>query len=523
MWPAHFIWTYYCVLKTAKLGLVLKIFSLVALPFPLLLSPALSVLGSLLVGIGYGFFAPLIATFEAAGEQVVDKLYHCFADGCVDTVKGACTLVVDFTDFCFHSYFSYMDDLIENLGAGENPMDIKLTKLPSCLLVSLIGTLVDVPMISIVALCKSPYMLIKGWQRLFHDLIGREGPFLETVCVPFAGLAILLWPLAVIGAVITAFLCSFLLGFYGGIVVHQEDSFRMGIAYIVSVISIFDEYTNDLLYLREGSCFPRPKYRKSNADRELLENKEEVEKKKAQNGKVLSSSNTAKLATQRSTLKETIQQLKPIQIWDWLFMSCEINGRILFGEGLITVEDIEECIVKGKCKKLSIRLPSWCILQCLLQSVKSDTYGLRISDEVELTNFNWPRDKVFDWILGPLLIIKEQVRKLQLKENEEACLRKLILIGKNEKPEDWDEVGFPSDDHVRRAQLQAILRRLQGIVANMSRIPSFRRRFNSLIKSLYLEAIKTGAFGSQIGESSSSSSSWKKRNKHMMKSNSLDV
>lgn len=81
------------------------------------------------------------------------------------------------------------------------------------------------------------------------------------------------------------------------------------------------------------------------------------------------------------------------------------------------------------------------------------------ADEVEVTNFNWPKDKVLDWILGPLLIIKEQVRKLQLKENEEACLRKLILVGKNEKPEDWDEVGFPSDDNVRRAQLQAILRR----------------------------------------------------------------
>ena len=25
----------------------------------------------------------------------------------------------------------------------------------------------------------------------------------------------------------------------------------------VSVVSLFDEYVNDLLYLREGSCFPR--------------------------------------------------------------------------------------------------------------------------------------------------------------------------------------------------------------------------------------------------------------------------
>lgn len=54
-------------------------FSVVVLPFPLLLWPALGILGSLLVGIGYGFFAPLIATFEAAGEQVVEKFYHCFA------------------------------------------------------------------------------------------------------------------------------------------------------------------------------------------------------------------------------------------------------------------------------------------------------------------------------------------------------------------------------------------------------------------------------------------------------------
>lgn len=136
--------------------------------------------------------------------------------------------------------------------------------------------------------------------------MGREGPFLETVCVPFAGLAIVLWPLAVLGAVLASFFSSFFLGLYAGVIVHQvcavitsfllhssnswqiiienaeilhvsslifisdyeywwvfcpvciqEDSVRMGLAYIVSVISLFDEYANDLLYLTEGSCFPR--------------------------------------------------------------------------------------------------------------------------------------------------------------------------------------------------------------------------------------------------------------------------
>lgn len=52
---------------------------LLLLPVPLVLWPVIGIGGSLLGGIGYGFFAPLLATFEAVGENVKDKLYHCFA------------------------------------------------------------------------------------------------------------------------------------------------------------------------------------------------------------------------------------------------------------------------------------------------------------------------------------------------------------------------------------------------------------------------------------------------------------
>lgn len=97
----------------------------------------------------------------------------------------------------------------------------RLAKLPSCLLVILIAVPVDVLLITAVALWKSPYMLFRGWKRLLEDLIGREGPFLETVCVPFAGLAIILWPLAVLGAVIGAIISSFFLALYSGVIVHQ--------------------------------------------------------------------------------------------------------------------------------------------------------------------------------------------------------------------------------------------------------------------------------------------------------------
>ncbi|KAJ3699186.1 hypothetical protein LUZ61_002891 [Rhynchospora tenuis] len=508
LWPAHFLWTYYCVLKTKRIGMVLKMLILVCLPVPLLMLVPFGVLGSLLAGVGYGFFAPLLATFEGTGKNAIDKLSHYFLDGCLGTIKGSCTLVRDFTDFSFHSYFSFMDELSETIGDEEAPIDVKFLELPTSLLVSALAIPLGVIVITGVALLKSPLMLLKGWHRLFQDLIGREGPFLETVCVPFAGLAILLWPLAVVGSVIASFICSFFLGLYAGVIAYQEESFRMGLAYMVSIVSMFDEYTNDLLYLREGSCLPRPAYRKS----QIAERKDAMKNNKdmhttIENDNARKTANKRRLgpARTRSIIKNSIQQLKPIQVWDWLFRSCELNGKVLLTEGLISVEDINACVNKGKCKKLSLSLPAWCILQCLIRSARCDSHGLMISDEVEVTNFTWPEDKVLNWLLGPLLIIKEQIRSMELTEEEEACLRKLVMTNKNEIPEDWDETGYPSSDNVRRAQLQAIIRRLQGIVANMTRMPTFRRRFVNLVKALYLDTVSDDAVQDSVSSKSQDS------------------
>ena len=37
----------------------------------------------------------------------------------------------------------------------------------------------------------------------------------------------------------------------------QESSVVMGLSYVISSVSIFDEYTNDVLDMAPGSCFPR--------------------------------------------------------------------------------------------------------------------------------------------------------------------------------------------------------------------------------------------------------------------------
>lgn len=98
---------------------------------------------------------------------------------------------------------------------------VRLLELPACLAVAVLGLVADTPLITLVALAKSPFLLFKGWSRLLHDLVGRHGACLEAACVPFAGLALILWPAVVVVFVLMAIISSPILGLFGAVVVYQ--------------------------------------------------------------------------------------------------------------------------------------------------------------------------------------------------------------------------------------------------------------------------------------------------------------
>lgn len=115
--------------------------------------------------------------------------------------------------------------------------------MPACIIVGLIGLIVEIPLYTAIAIVKSPYMLFKGWQRLLHDLISREGPFLETACIPIAGLTILMWPLVVAGSILMAIFTSFFIGIYGSIVVYQVYFFLTSfLRHLPLLLSIFTSW-----------------------------------------------------------------------------------------------------------------------------------------------------------------------------------------------------------------------------------------------------------------------------------------
>ncbi|XP_062225955.1 uncharacterized membrane protein At3g27390-like isoform X2 [Phragmites australis] len=423
-----------------------------------------------------------MATFGAVGEGKEKPFIHCFVDGTCSTITGSCTVVRDVKDLLFHSYFSIMDDFHLQKPPDGKPYEIRLLDIPGALITAACGLILDGIMFTLIAFYKFPVMLFKGWKRLIQDMIGREGPFLETACVPFAGLAILLWPFAVVGAVLASILSSIPLGAYGAVVAYQESSLIMGLAYVASSVSIFDEYTNDVLDMAPGSCFPRFKYRRNKDEsshgavlsRPVSFNKEKQEGKKA--------------PSRVTSFKNSIDEFNPFKLLDHLFAECRRQGEALVNEGMITMKDIEET-KSGKVGSgvLNVDLPAYVILNALLRSAKANSDGLILNDGSEFTSDNRPKSTFFDWFFDPLMVIKEQIKAENFTGEEEEYLKmRVLLVGHPDRMK-GTLPHVPSLNERKKAEIDAFARRLQGITKSISRYPTAKRRFDVLVKALLSE------------------------------------
>ncbi|GJM85444.1 hypothetical protein PR202_ga01890 [Eleusine coracana subsp. coracana] len=370
------------------------------------------IIGSILAGFGYGFLAPVMATFDAVGEGKEKPLIHCFLDGTWSTITGSCTVVRDMKDMLLHSYFSIMDEIRLHAPPDGKPYEIRLLHIPGSIFAAVCGLVVDSIMFTLIALYKFPVMLFKGWKRLIEDLVGREGPFLETACVPFAGLAILLWPFAVLGAFLASIICSIPFGAYAAVVVYQ--------------------------------------------------------------------------------------------LLDHLFTECKHHGKDLVAEGVITPKDIE-ATKAGKVSSgiLNVGLPAYVILKSLLRSAKANCDGLILSGGSVITSDNRPKSKIFEWFFDPLMVIKEQIKAENFTDEEESYLGKHVLLISDPKRLKENLPHLPSLNEQKQAEIDAFARRLQGITKSISRYPTFKRRFDALVKALSEELARTmggsqSANGSQV-------------------------
>ncbi|CAI9110158.1 OLC1v1010137C1 [Oldenlandia corymbosa var. corymbosa] len=481
--------------RTNRFDAPLKVALFLGLPGLFGIWLGLSIAASVFVGVGYGFFTPWVSAFEAfRHDDDSKKFFHCVVDGTWGTIKGSCTVVRDFADLCYHSYPLYLQELRES-PSSQTIEPLRLIHIPGCIIAGILGLIVEIPLYTAIAIVKSPYMLFKGWQRLIHDLISREGPFLETACIPIAGLTILLWPLVVIGSIIAAIFTSFFIGLYASIVVYQERSFRRGIAYVVAMVAEFDEYTNDWLYLREGSILPKPRYRKkkiSNSSELATDQKATVTVKFSSVLTEAPSMIVPRLSSSRS-VREAIQEVKMVQVWGHMMRACEVRGKQLLDADVITTADLYGWLKAKNGSEnpiIDFGLPCYAFLQTIIHSINAGSDGLVLLDGLEVTHLNRPQDRLFDWFFHPILVLKEQIRVIQLEDFELKFLEKRVLFGNDTaRLKAWDNGGLMPEDTLKAAQIEGISRRLIGMNRSIAKFPTYRRRFKQVVKTLIIYSI----------------------------------
>ncbi|QCD81639.1 uncharacterized membrane protein At3g27390 isoform X1 [Vigna unguiculata] len=503
LFPSHVAWTVYTLFKIQMFDAALKVAIFIALPALFCLWLGLGIAGSVLVGVGYGFFTPWVSTFEAFRHDNESKKFsHCIVDGTYGTIKGSCTVVRDFADMCYHSYPSFLKELRESPTSDERQR-LRLIHVPGCVIVGILGLVVEIPLFTAIAIVKSPYMLFKGWFRLLHDLISREGPFLETVCVPIAGLTIFVWPLVVLASILLAIISSIFFGIYAAVIVCQERSFRRGLAYLIAMVAEFDEYTNDWLYLRDGTFLPKPQYRK----RKASQSSEFSVRGSSVGGSRLNTSMDPpamfmpNLAPSRS-VREAIQEVKMVQIWGNMMKYCEMRGKELLDANVLTGADLCEWM-RGKnineASIVGVGLPCYSLLQALIFSIKANSSGVLLLEDFEITYLNRPKDKLLDWFFNPVMVLKEQIRVIKLGEAEVRYLEKVVLFGFNkQRQEAWDNGGLMTPDALKAAQMEGISRRMIGMIRGVSKLPTYRRKFRQIVKALIAHSLEKDVSGKAL-------------------------
>lgn len=151
------------------------------------------------------------------------------------------------------------------------------------------------------------------------------------------------------------------------------------------------------------------------------------------------------------------------QIWGNMMRSCEIRGRDLLDADVITPADLYDWLKAKNSNEaaiIGVGLPCYSLLQTLLHSIKSNSGGLLLLDDFEVTDLNRPKDKLLEWFFNPVMVLKEQIKAIALEEGEVRFLEKVTLFGSDtRRMEAWENASLVPQDALRAAQIQGICRR----------------------------------------------------------------
>ena len=140
-----------------------------------------------------------------------------------------------------------------------------------------------------------------------------------------------------------------------------------------------------------------------------------------------------------------------------------MRGKELLDTNVITPDDLYDWLRAKNSNEVSIvgvGLPCYSFLQTVLYSIKAGSDGLLLLDNFEINNLNRPQDRLLDWFFQPVMVLKEQIKVIELGEGEACFLEKVVLFGSNnQRMEAWQSGSLVPQDALRAAQIEGIGRR----------------------------------------------------------------
>jgi hypothetical protein len=178
---------------------------------------------------------------------------------------------------------------------------------------------------------------------------------------------------------------------------------------------------------------------------------------------------------------------------------CEIRGKELLDANVLTTADLYEWL-RGKnvneAAIVGVGLPCYSLLQTLLFSIKANSNGVLLLEDLEITHFNRPKDKLLDWFFNPVMVLKEQIRVIKLVEGEVRYLEKVVLFGVHKQRfEAWDNGGLLIPDGLRAAQIEGISRRYCNIILSIMLVKCLLKMW---FYHMYIISIKKKSISFQI-------------------------
>lgn len=239
---------YFTTIVTKKIGPNIKTLMVLTLWLPVLLYPLLTFISSVGVGIVVGLFGPSVATFSESG--------YCFWKTIYEVIKWL-NFMIEW--FWHKNHTDFFDTLEKHRGQydGET-FDIKLHKLPICLVMSLYGFFSCGLCCGALLLLKSPLILFRTYYYIWYAFTCCDIAIALLLFVPMLILNVLLpaiWAITIIALIIAGFFAGTYV-FYPTYIENIMAGCKKTIVMIKRANSLMNDYLG-FTNTSEASCLFR--------------------------------------------------------------------------------------------------------------------------------------------------------------------------------------------------------------------------------------------------------------------------